>query len=149
MKIKLCFDVRFLFKEKDHEKADREGYYERAFVGDLYYSFSRTISLPCLPLKGQTYQLRYDPVTDSPNAVGDNMHYRVRDSGFIEQDEKENIFPYFVISDDKSFSEWLDENPTQKNVGATNQYAEWESEVERGMVELTKTFKQHGWEQEL
>lgn len=141
MKITLYFDVRFL--QQDYEKAEKEGMYVRTYLGDIYFSFSRTVSLPCLPVRGQLYHLRFDPTTETSNADGGDTHYYVRESGFIEDDEKAT--PYFVISYDQSFSEWQEEDPARKNLPPSEQNRQWRNLADQEMVGLTKLFKKHGW----
>ena len=148
MKIKLYFDVRFIHAEQDHEEVEKEGHYVRAYSGDICFAFSRMVSLPCLPTRGQVYHLRFDPPTETTNDDGNDTHYYVRESGFIEQRDKENVLPYFIISDDQSFSEWLEEDPARTGVQPTEQYSQWQAEIEQRMINLTKVFKKLGWEQE-
>jgi hypothetical protein len=147
MKIKLYFDVRFLYSEDDHERVDQKGMYVHAFSGDFCFSFSRTVSLPCLPVRNQLYHLAFDPILLQSNADGDDTHYYVRESGFIE--EGDTASPYFVISDDRSFKDWLkDYYPDQLMPVSKKQYQEWKSIAEDEERRSIEIFKKHGWKVE-
>ena len=146
MKIELYFDVRFLVNEKEHNRAEEKGcYIEGGFTLDHVFRFSRKVSLPCLPQRGQVYHLAFDPICEMSYA-DDATHYYVQQSGYIE--DADHIVPYFIISDDQLFSEWLEGDPARAELSSQEQTKHWIETVCHRLHVLIKVFKEHGWDLE-
>ncbi len=99
MKVDIYYELRFLNFPKSID-GGRVLLRPGAFLpnGSMSFRFSRTLSLPCVPLKGQYYWLTVDPA-----------HAEICTAKFVEESgfvESKGNRPYFLVAQEWHFQEW-------------------------------------------
>lgn len=108
----------------------------------LRIRFVRTVSLPALLVKGQSYYLRHDPLTGY-----EYNNLEVASSGVYEDDEGKPI-PFVIIEDDHwlSFDNWYNNKCEDRNRSPVDLYNEWRSASFGQRLNLIfPQFIQFGW----
>jgi hypothetical protein len=127
--ITLYFDVNF--KKEDKLKG--------------WLRFSKEIKMPFLPVKGQSYFLKYDPMTAGAD-FQEGHEYNVEESGFFETDEE--IVPFFVLEDTETYEGWFESIYVfEENFSMHSAKDEWLNYIRKSMDILKENFLNNGWTQ--
>jgi hypothetical protein len=141
MKTELYYDIRFLVSGSEHEEDAKIGRYRPTYSGEYYFRFSRTVSLPSLPQRGQMYHLSFDPFLQILFEE-DDTSLMVQESGFIE--ESEHPMPYFIISNESYLGEVIKDSEIEKDL-QWRPAVWWKAYAYARRKTFVPIFKRHGW----
>lgn len=142
MKTVIYYDIRYLLPLPDHAENEKIGWYEPAYSGEQYIRFSRQVHPPCLPVRGQVYHLKFDPLVEASLAKGDYTQMCVEQSGFVEEDNR--VVPYFIVSHVNYLECWVSEKEL-KLLTQLQKIARLEEEATKERNSLIFRFKKAGW----